>query len=168
MVCQADPSTRTCLPAAAPLKSAVTFPQRQSRYQRQRRPASPLGMECLTRWGRVTHACVSKLTIICSDNGLSPARRQASIWTNAVVLLIGTLGTNISALLSEIQTFSYKKVYCKMSSEKWQPFCLDINVLIMSRVVYCNEGHLFLLGPFHPHDMWLERLTMTYCICKCG
>ena len=31
----------------------------------------------LTHWGRVTHICVSKLTIIGSDNGLSPGGRQA-------------------------------------------------------------------------------------------
>ena len=37
----------------------------------------------LTHWGRVTHICVSNLTIIDSDNGLSPGRRQAIIWTNA-------------------------------------------------------------------------------------
>ena len=36
----------------------------------------------LTHWGRVTHMCVNKLTIIDSDNGLSPGRRQAIIWTN--------------------------------------------------------------------------------------
>ena len=36
----------------------------------------------LTHWGRVTQICVSKLTIIVSDNGLSPGRRQANIWTN--------------------------------------------------------------------------------------
>ena len=48
----------------------------------------------LTHWGRVTHICVSKLTIIGSDNGLSPGRRQAIIWTNAGILLIGPLGTN--------------------------------------------------------------------------
>ena len=29
----------------------------------------------LTRWGRVTHICVGNLTIIDSDNGLSPRRR---------------------------------------------------------------------------------------------
>ena len=34
---------------------------------------------CLTDWGRVTHICVSKITIIVSDNGLSPERRQAII-----------------------------------------------------------------------------------------
>ena len=33
----------------------------------------------LTHWGRVTHICVSKLTIIGSYNGLSPGRRQAII-----------------------------------------------------------------------------------------
>ena len=47
----------------------------------------------LTHWGRVTHICVRKLTIIGSDNGLSPGRRQAIIWTNAGILLIGPLGT---------------------------------------------------------------------------
>ena len=31
--------------------------------------------------------CVSKLTIISLDNGLSPGRRQAIIWTNAGILL---------------------------------------------------------------------------------
>ena len=43
----------------------------------------------LTHWGRVTHICVVKLTIIGSDNGLSPGRRQAIILTNAGILLIG-------------------------------------------------------------------------------
>ena len=38
----------------------------------------------LTHWGRVTHIGVSKLTNIGSDNGLSPRRRQAIIWTNTV------------------------------------------------------------------------------------
>ena len=45
----------------------------------------------LTHWGRETHICVGKLTNIGSDNGLSPARRQAIIWTNAGILLIGPL-----------------------------------------------------------------------------
>ena len=50
----------------------------------------------LTQWGRMTHICVSKLTIIGSDNGLSPGRCQAIIWTNAGLLLIRPLGTNFS------------------------------------------------------------------------
>ena len=44
----------------------------------------------------MTHICVGKLAIIGSDNGLSPGRHQASIWNNAAILLIWTLGTNFS------------------------------------------------------------------------
>ena len=54
------------------------------------------GFKQLTHWGRETHICVGKLTIIASDNGLSPGRRQAIIWTNAGILLIGPLGTNFN------------------------------------------------------------------------
>ena len=84
----------------------------------------------LTHWGRVTHICVGKLTIIGSDNGLSPQRRQAIIWTNAGILLIGPLGTNFSEILIEIQPFSLKKKRLKMSSAKCCSFRLDLNVLI--------------------------------------
>ena len=84
----------------------------------------------LTHWGRVTHICVSKLTIIGSDNGLSPDRRQAIIWTNAGLLLIVTLGTNFSEILIEILTFSFKKMRLNVSSAKRQPFCLGLNVLM--------------------------------------
>ena len=84
----------------------------------------------LTHWGRVTHICASKLTIIGPDNGLSPGRRQAIIWTNAGILLIGPLGTNFSENLIGIQTFSFKKMPLKMSSAKWRPFCLGLNVLM--------------------------------------
>ena len=75
------------------------------------------------------HICVSKLTIIGSDNDLSPSRRQAIIWTNNGVLLIRILGTNFSNILSEIHAFSFKKMHLKMSSAKWRPFCLGLNVL---------------------------------------
>ena len=40
--------------------------------------------------------CVDKLTIIGSDNGLSPDRRQAIIWTNAGLLLIDLFHNNFS------------------------------------------------------------------------
>ena len=87
----------------------------------------------LTHWGRVTHICVGSLTIIGSDNGLSPGRRQAIIWTNAGTLLIGHLGTNFNEIPIEIHTFSFKKMQLKMSSAKWRPFCLGLNVLIYIR-----------------------------------
>ena len=87
------------------------------------------GKPLLTHWGRVTHVCVGNLTTIGSDNGLSPGRRQAIIWTNAEILLIGPLGTNFSDFLIEILTFSFKKMCLKVSSAKWRPFCLGLNVL---------------------------------------
>ena len=83
----------------------------------------------LTHWGRVTHICISKLTIIGWVNGLSPAWRQAIIWTNEGILLIRTLGTNFSEILSEIHSFSFKKMHLKMLSAKWRLFCLGLNEL---------------------------------------
>ena len=83
----------------------------------------------LTHWGRVTHICVSELTIIVSDNGLSPGRRQAIIWTNAGILSIGPYGTNFSEILIEIITFSFTKMSLKVSSAKWRPLCLGLNEL---------------------------------------
>ena len=83
----------------------------------------------LTHWGRATHIWVGKLTIIGSDNGLSPERRQAIIWTNAGKLLIGPLGTNFSEILIEIQPFALKKIHLKRSSAKCCSFRLGLNVL---------------------------------------
>ena len=70
-----------------------------------------------------------KLTIIGSNNGLSPGQRHAIIWPNAGILFIGPLGPNLSEISIEIHTFSFKKMHLKMSSMKWQPFCLSHNVL---------------------------------------
>ena len=83
----------------------------------------------LFHWGKVTHICVGKLTIIGSDNGLSPERRQAIIGINAGIFLIGPLGTNFSENLIEILTFSFTKMWLTVSSAKWRPFCLGLNVL---------------------------------------
>ena len=77
----------------------------------------------------MTHICVGKLTIIGSDNGLSPGRRQAIIWTNAGILLIEPLGTNFSEILIGIQIFSFTKMPLKMSSAKWRLFGLGLNDL---------------------------------------
>ena len=74
-----------------------------------RKPLQAVEISVLTHWGRVTHICVGNLTIIGSDNGLSPGRHQAIIWTNAGILLIGPLGTNSSEILIEIITFHSKK-----------------------------------------------------------
>ena len=123
----------------------------------------------ITHWGRLTHICIGKLTIIGSDNGLSPARRQAIIWTNAGILLIGRLGTNFSEILIGIQIFSFTKIHSKISSAKWRPFCLGPNVLKRhekSMLLELSDGNPLGSGGFptqrarnamswHHHDHWV-------------
>ena len=91
----------------------------------------------LNHWGRVTHICVGKLTLIGSDKGLSPGRRQAIIWTNAGILLRYPLGTNFSEILIEFYTFSFKKMHLKTSSAKW-------------RLVYLGRNELMFMQPGKP------------------
>ena len=97
-----------------------------------------VSLPLLTHWGRVTHICVSKLTIIGSDNGLSPDQRQAIIWNNAGLLLIGPLGTNFSEILIEILKFSFKKMRLNVSSAKRRPFCPGLNVLRLEKHALVN------------------------------
>ena len=102
----------------------------------------------LTHWGRVTHICVSKITIMGSDNGLSPDRRQAIIWTNARLLSIKPLRTYLNENLIKKQQFSLKKnarenVVWKMAS-------------ILSRLQCVNNEFLnFLESMFtHNHELY--------------
>ena len=69
-----------------------------------------------THWGQVTHVCICNRTIIGSNNGLSPGRRQAIIWTNAGIMLTGPLGRNFSEILIKILTFFLKKMCLKVLS----------------------------------------------------
>ena len=91
----------------------------------------------LTRWGRMTHICVSKLTVIGS-----PDWCQAIIWTNTRILLIWPLGTNFSEILIKIQTFSFKKVHLKMSSGQWWPFLSQPQCVQHKKVCYPFHGSL--------------------------
>ena len=77
----------------------------------------------LTHWGRVMHICVSKLTITGSDNGLSPDRRQAIIWTNVGILLTGPIQWNFNRN-TYIQEISLENVFWKNASI----FFLGLNV----------------------------------------
>ena len=79
----------------------------------------------------MAYICISKLAIIGSGNGLSSGWRQAIIWTNAGILLIGPLGTNFCEILIEIYKFSFKKIHLKMLFGKWWPSCLSLNVLTL-------------------------------------
>ena len=95
--------------------------------------------KCTTIW-YWSMICVGNLTIIVSDNGLSPYRRQAIIWTNAGILLIGPLGTNVGEILIKILTLSFKKMRLKVSSAKCRAFCLGLNVLTPQPTLKNNPG----------------------------
>ena len=98
----------------------------------------------LTPWGWVTNICVGNLNITgLTDNGLLPGQHQGIIWTNAGILLIGPFGTNFSEILSKSHIFSFKKMHLKLSSGKWWPFCLGLNVLF----------HYSPVTPVTPHAM---------------
>ena len=100
------------------------------RYREQTQYISPTGIELIeAEWYIYVYIYVSNLTIIGSDNGLSPGRHQAIIWTSAGILLSVPLRTNFCEILIAILTFSFKKMPYKVSSAKWQPFCLGLNVL---------------------------------------
>ena len=123
----------------------------------------------LTHWGRATHICVSDLTSIGSDNGLSPGRRQAIIRTNAGILLIRPLGTNISEFSFEILMFSFKKMRLKVSSAKRRPFCLGLNELThcwrpccvwLARRAWCPKPG----GPWRTH---FSHVIMISILIKC-
>ena len=75
------------------------------------------------------HICVSEQDQHCFSNGLSPIRRQAITWTNAVLLSIRPLGTNFNEIWIKIQNFSFMKIHFKMSSAKWRSFCSGGNDL---------------------------------------
>ena len=114
----------------------------------------------------MTHICVGNLTIIVSDNGLSPGRREAIIWTNAGMLLIGSLGTNFSEILAEIITFSLKKMYLKVSSAKWRPFCLGLNVLSGTYYSYMSSYPGYFREPHRVSMVLPEIYRVTREICE--
>ena len=119
----------------------------------------------LTHWGRVTHICVSKLAIIGADNGLSPGRRQAIISTNDGILLIRTSRTHFSEIVSKIHTFSFKKMYFKMSSGKWRPSCLGLNVLIVQRATFYSFMVVFSVTKEAQHH---RQAVGKDCTCGSG
>ena len=77
----------------------------------------------------MTYICLNKLTSTGSDNGLSPGRRQATIWTNDGKILTRPLGTNFSEILNEIHFFiqesAFESVICKIAPILSRPQCLN-------------------------------------------
>ena len=64
------------------------------------------------------------LAIICLDNGILPDWHQA-ISNQCRYIVHLTHGISV-----QYESFSYKKINAKISSAKWQPFCLGLSVHI--------------------------------------
>ena len=89
---------------------------------------------------------------ISSANGLTPRRHKANFWTNAGTLLIWPLEKNISDILIKIHIFAFKKVYLKISSVKWRPFCFGLSLF--------NTYLLIKYG------LYTVSLSVVYDICR--
>ena len=81
------------------------------------------------------HICICEHANIGSDNGLSPNRRQAIIWTHAGILLIEPLGTNFNEILIEIDTFFFQEnafeiFVWKMSAILSRPQCVKFHTSV--------------------------------------
>ena len=72
-----------------------------------------------------------KLTIIVSDNGLSPDRHQAVLWTNAAILSIAHWEIYLSGFILKLHKFLLMEMHLIMSSVKWRPVC--------HRMKYCTS-----------------------------
>ena len=75
----------------------------------------------LTHWGRVTHICVSKLTIIGSDNGLSPGRRPSHYLNQCWDIVNQTLRNKLQWNVDRnsnifIHENAFENVVCQMAS----------------------------------------------------
>ena len=105
---------------------------------------------------------------------------------HAGILLIGRLGTNLIELLIKIHTFSFKKMHLNLSSAKWRPCCLGLNLFIIpSCQILPYLAHITVLSQsalsetskrlgsheiingqtkFHKSLMWCEfRWNILYC-----
>ena len=120
----------------------------------------------------MTHVCVGNLTIIGSDNGLSPGRRQAIIWTSAGILLFWTLGNKLQWNFNRnsnifIHENAFENVVCEMAS-------------ILSRLQcvkkLCYNYKQFSIFPRNPSDdisvnMWnlwgkpFSKAKKSHCMC---
>ena len=85
----------------------------------------------INHWGPVTHICVGNLTIIGSDNGLSPGWGQAITWTNVGILLIGPLENKLQwNIHRNSYIFIQEDPFEKCGLKNGGLFCLGLNVLM--------------------------------------
>ena len=103
--------------------------------------------QMLIYWGRVTHVCVSKLTIVGSDNGLLPGRRQAIIWTNAGLFVNSNLRNKLQWNIKQnsdifIQENAFENVVCEMAAILSQPQCVKVGRCVQGIISHTGNMNL--------------------------
>ena len=73
----------------------------------------------------MTHICVSKIIIIGSDNGLLPSHYLNQCWN----IVNWNIGNKLQWNCNPNQYISIQEMHFKMSSAKWLPPYLSLNVL---------------------------------------
>ena len=112
----------------------------------------------------MTHICISKLTIIGSDNGLAPGRRQAFIWTNAGILLIGPLAPKFNEISNQnsyiwVQENPFENAVWKMTAIFSRPPCVKPQwVKVVADSLMGVPMHEVLLDRQLSADTWKKDL----------
>ena len=118
---------------------------------------------------RLSDTCVNWLTIIGSDNGLSPGWCQAIISTNAGILLIASQGKNFNKIYSKFESFrlkknAYENVTCEMAAILSWPQCVNQWVDEFSPYMCHNINTLpNTLHQFHQRFMAYKISSMKCC-----
>ena len=99
----------------------------------------------LTHWRQVTHICISRLTIIGSDNGLSPSHYLNQCWNIVNLTPRNKLQWNIdwNSYIS-IQENGFEMVVCVMAAILSWPQC--VNSLRPSNCGWCHGSWWALIG----------------------
>ena len=122
----------------------------------------------------MTHICLSKLTIISSYNGLSPGRRQAIIWTNDGILLIGPPEKKLLWIFNRnlyifIQENAFEYVVLKMAAILSRPQCVKRKMTYVSNadVLPQDVSHTFRWHSW-ASVLCLPVLRLAYCYLNPG
>ena len=77
----------------------------------------------VTHWGHLTHICIGDSTIIVSDNGLSPNRRQAIFWTEMGILM------KFQAKFKNLHSWDiFQKVLWQKATNLYRSQCIVISI----------------------------------------
>ena len=84
-----------------------------------------ISLPVLTHSGQVTHICISKLTIIGSDNGLLPGRRHSHYLNQCWDIVNWTFGNKIQWQFNHNSNiFIQENGVCEMASILSRPWCV--------------------------------------------